>query len=238
MIGKLLRLVTVLVSCLCVATLMAQVVIVGMLVSQGKLNAKSLEQIAAVLQGVDLTAQTPKADTDKDPADKEEPSYDDILQARAVKTRQIELREQALKSGMDELAARQRQIKAEMDAYQRVKTSFEASLAELDNAERVRARDEVRLILENMDPVQAKIQILRMVDADEMEDIVLMLSAMSPTKKAKIIAEFKSDEEQKTLEDILRLIKDGIPKTNLLDQTRQQLQPPGTVPATGTNPET
>lgn len=230
MIGKLLRMAITLTVCLCVATLVAQAVIVAMLASQGRLNPKKLHQIVAVVQGVELVAPTAITDAQKTSTDKEQPSYDDILQARAVKARQLELREQALKSGVDELAARQRQIKAEMDAYQRLKTSFDTSLAELDDAERIRARDEVRLILESMDPQQAKIQILRMVDADEMEDIVLMISAMPTSKKAKIIAEFKTDEEQKTLEEILRLIKEGVPKTNLLDQTRQQLQPAGTTP--------
>jgi hypothetical protein len=231
MIGKLLRGSMALAMYLCVATLVAQLVIVALLVSKGQINPQKLRQIASFIQGAELAARTDAADTQKISTDKEQPSYDDILQARAVKMRQLELREQALKSGVDELAARQRQFKAEMDAYQRLRTGFDGSLKEMEDAERIRARDEVRVILENMDPQQAKIQILRMVDADEMEDIVLMLSAMPTTKKAKIIAEFKTDEEQKTLEEILRLIKEGIPKTDLLDQTRQQLQPAGTPQA-------
>jgi len=230
MIRKLLRGMVALAIYLCVATLMAQGVIVALLASQGRLDPKKLRQIIAVVQGVELVAPGASVEAQKSSSDQEQPSYDGILQARAVKSRQLELREAALKSGVDELAARQRQLKAEMDAYQQLKTAFDSSLAEMEEGERVRARDEVRLILENMDPQQAKVQILRMVDADEMEHIVLMLSAMPASKKAKIIAEFKTDEEQKTLEEILRLIKEGVPKADLLDQTRQQLQPAGTPP--------
>src|SRR5688500_9031326 len=98
MIGKLLRGTVILLVCLCVATLMAQVVIVGMLAAQGRLDPKKLRQIVAVVQGVELVAPTATAGSQQAPSDKEEPSYEDILQARAVKTRQLELREQALKS--------------------------------------------------------------------------------------------------------------------------------------------
>ena len=84
--------------------------------------------------------------------------------------------------------------------------------------------ENVRSIWENIKPKQAKEQILKMIEADEIKDVVTIFSAIPITKRAKIVAEFKSPEETKKLDDILRLIREGVAEVNLIEKTDRQIK--------------
>ena len=55
----------------------------------------------------------------------------------------------------------------------------------------------MQLIWENIKPKQAKEQILQMIDSNEQDAVVAILTKMSISKQAKIIGEFKTPEESK-----------------------------------------
>ena len=65
------------------------------------------------------------------------------------------------------------------------------------------------LIWENIKPKLAKELILKMIDADEKEEVVGIFASMPIPKQAKIVSEFKTEDEQKKLDDILRRIREG-----------------------------
>ena len=48
---------------------------------------------------------------------------------------------------------------------------------------------------------------------------------MTDSKRAKILAEFKTPEETKKIEDVLRLIRKGVPEAPLAQQTLEKLRP-------------
>jgi phage-related baseplate assembly protein len=52
---------------------------------------------------------------------------------------------------------------------------------------------------------------------------VLILSQMPSAQRAKLIGEFKTDAEAETLAEILKLIREGVPETALIDDTEQKL---------------
>jgi hypothetical protein len=54
-------------------------------------------------------------------------------------------------------------------------------------------------------------------------DVVTILKAMPLDKRKKILAEFKSEEEAEKLHDILKQIREGVPDTALIRETRAQL---------------
>jgi hypothetical protein len=54
---------------------------------------------------------------------------------------------------------------------------------------------------------------------------VALISAMSPAKRAKLLAEFKTPEENERLAKILTLIRTGEPELTLIDEAKAQLQP-------------
>ncbi len=65
---------------------------------------------------------------------------------------------------------------------------------------------------------------LQMIAAGEQADVVAILSAMPIAKRAKIIGEFKTDDESKKLEEVLRLIREGVPEVKVINQTQQQFK--------------
>ena len=87
-----------------------------------------------------------------------------------------------------------------------------------------------------MQPKQAKDQLdedaRRSEDPndDPMEDMVRILKAMPLDKRKKILQEFKTPEEIEKLHEILRIIRLGGSDTELLQETRNQLQQQGTMP--------
>ena len=85
-------------------------------------------------------------------------------------------------------------------------------------------------------PKQAKEQIMKMLGDpkspadDPMEDIVRILKAMPLDKRKKILGEFKSPEEIEKLHEILRVVRLGGSDSELLRDTRSQLQQQGANP--------
>jgi hypothetical protein len=114
-----------------------------------------------------------------------------------------------------------------LDAW---KQSFDERLARLQTAATEISLLEVQRTLEAIQPKQAKEQIMKMLQEpqsnvdDPMEDIVRILKAMPLDKRRKILGEFRTPEEVEKLADILRVIRLGGSDTQLLQDTRRQLQ--------------
>ena len=67
---------------------------------------------------------------------------------------------------------------------------------------------------------------MEMIDKQEMNEVVTILVAMPIAKRAKIVSEFKTAEELQKLDEMLRLIRQGVPEVNLIDKTRSQIDEP------------
>src|SRR5690606_27787873 len=93
---------------LAAATLLAQGVGLAFLAAQGRLNARSVSQIAAILHGVDLLAEAKPPETP--PPATSAVSVEEILEARALRWRQLELREQTIEDRATEVQRLQRKL--------------------------------------------------------------------------------------------------------------------------------
>jgi hypothetical protein len=82
---------------------------------------------------------------------------------------------------------------------------------------------EVQLTLESLKPKQAKEQIIRMIEAADMADVVNIMKQMSLDKRRKILAEFESEPEQEPLFQILTNIRQGEPLVSRVSQVRSEL---------------
>jgi hypothetical protein len=230
--GRLLGMLSAAVVYLCVATVITLVVMLGYAYTKGFIDKDKLNKMAAVAQGIDTnpTAPTPpinaagaSAEIVKQADTHEQPSLDELEMRRAIQTRHLELREQAVQTQMEQLRADQSKLTDDKQTYDRQKAAFEKQLAALHDGAQAAGRDNIRIIWESIKPKQAKDQIIQMIDAREQDDVVAILTAMPVTKRAKIIGEFKSDEETKKLDDILDLIRQGMPEEKVINKTQQQL---------------
>jgi hypothetical protein len=212
----------------CIGQTLALFVLVGALVAKGLVTHDKLEQIAAVMQGVDLREVTESIDEARAKAKLPQPSLQDVAAARALKSRDLELREQELRNQLNLIRQEQSKLTSEADRYQKVQTDFEVRLKNLREGSIAANLENARIILENMKPKQAKEQIQRMLTDGEMKQAVSLMSAMPVEKRAKIVTEFKTDKESEELAEMLRLIRAGEPEVTLIDETQKNLSRAGT----------
>jgi hypothetical protein len=222
MVGRALSACGALVAYLCVATVLAEIILLSYLWSKGRLNEEMMLRVVAAANGI----ERPQAD--RKPSDEEDiqVSLDDVARARAMQSRDFELREQSLGSNVAVVKAEYDKLIDEKNRYERIKAAFRSQLEEMQEGVLANNRETARLILESVKPKQAKEQILRMVKDGDINDVVSLLAQMPTTKRAKILGEFKTDDEEATLAEILKLIREGVPESDLIEDTMNQLDRP------------
>ena len=211
----------------CLATMLAQVVLLGYVAFNWQINRTRMIQALAILQNVDLFALKEDALGDRDDPTTEQVSHEQIMETRALKVHHLELREQALKNGLSELAFEQRKLAEDRKRYQQVHDAWKAALISQSEGAIATGREDVGLILEGAKAPQAKQLIMNMLDNDELDKVVALLVGMIDIKRGKIIAEFKTAAEVEQMSEILRRIDQGIPDAALPEETLSQLEQPG-----------
>jgi flagellar motility protein MotE (MotC chaperone) len=213
-------------ACVCIGTLLAQSAGMALLWSKGNLNRITVAKLLAVLYGIEPKPVAVAGDAGSSKADREQPSWDQIEQARILKMRQIEMREQTLAAEAQRLRTLQSSLEQEKGGFDRVRSAFETRLqTEREGAVAI-GRDSVRTLWETMKPKQAKEQILQRYESGDVDEVVRIIAAMSPNKQAKIAAEFKTPDEAKVLSEITAAILEGKPQTEAIDETQAALSPP------------
>lgn len=209
-------------------TFVTLVVLLGMLWWKGALADERLLGMVAALQGI---RPTPPAGPDNTlSADAEQPSLEQILQARMRTSLDLDLRESAIDKALGDLRAIEEQIKTESGRLDHWKKDFDARLAKLETAATDAALLELQRTLEAIQPKQAKDQIMKILeessvgDDQPLHDVVTIVKAMPLDKRRKILGEFKSEPEIEKLAEIIREIRLGTPDTELIRGTRGQLQ--------------
>jgi hypothetical protein len=222
MIGKLLRTAVAMVLYVCVATVIAGAALVLWYGHTWQVDRGKLLRALAAVQGVDLE----EVKTQEQEASSEQPSYEQVLEIRAVKTRNLELREQALRGTLQQLQAEQRKLADEKKRLQQLREAFQGELLALQKGATATGREDARRTLETLKPKQAKELLEQMLEKKEIDEVVTLLAGMSDTKRAKIIAEFKTPPEVEQLGEVLRRIRQGLPNAAMADSAQKQLGTP------------
>ena len=230
--GRLMGLSAALFAYFCVATVLAAAVGVGYALATGAIGERQFEQMLAVVHGVDLVPSTTASHQAEREARQEQPSLDAIAETRAIKTRDLELREKILHDALSELKKLQLALEQEKDRFEQFRISFRAQLDDEATAEEQQGIREFQSLVESMKPKQAKEQLLLKQKAGKLDLVVEVLRGMEETKRAKIIAEFKTEEENLVLSEVLEKIRVS-PKQRLIDEARKDpssQQPPDATP--------
>lgn len=210
-----------------IGTTLTVVVFLGMLWWRGALDDQRVLAMLAALQGIEPPPPPGPSPLDTGP---EQPSLEQLAQARVRASLDLDLRENAIDKSLGDLRALQAQLQTESRRLDDWKRSFDKRLADLQSAAADAALLELQRTFEAISPKQAKEQILLMLKEpatpqnDPMRDIVTILRAMPLDKRKKILAEFKTEPEIEKLAEILRQVRLGNPDADLLRDTRSQLQ--------------
>lgn len=211
------------------ATLIAEGIMASYVWSNWHLDREKIARLVAVARGIELGEPQASVVPPPDAAAPEQPSYDQIVEARAAKDKDLELREQALASALAQLQSDQQKLAENEKRYKLDRADFETKLAAATQSATSEGQEDVRRILQTVKPKQAKEFLQGMLESKEMDEVVLLLSGMTDSKRAKILAEFKTPEETKSIEEVLRLIRKGVPEAPLAQQTLDKLRPPNTA---------
>jgi hypothetical protein len=222
MIGRLLHTLVVAVACFSVGTVLSAAGLGGYLAVKWDVNRTKLAQMLAVAQGIDLAAKSAAHPAAKEVSE-EQGSYEQMLEARAIKFRNLELREQSLRGSLDQLRQDQARAAEEKATVAKARQSLQTKLAEIDKEATDAGWEQNRNSLQTIKPKQAKELLLQMLAKNEMDDVVALLAPMSDSKRAKIISEFKTPEETQKIGDVLRVIRRGEPRTTAAANVSQQL---------------
>ncbi len=216
-----------LIGAFCVATVISAVVLAYYYSQAWHITKQRFAQAVAVVQGKPIESLIEK----KEPAkagpegESEQPSYAQLQEAWALKTRDQELREQALRGEVDRMQRDRSSVSEDKKRLEQLYKTIVDTLDDRDKGEKAKGREENIAILESLKPKQAKELLAKMIERKEMDDVVVILSAMPESKRAKIIAEFKSPETDQ-IDDILRRIREGLPKTRAIEDMKKKVQSP------------
>ena len=226
MIGRLLGVLGTLIGAACVATILSAAILGYYYGQKWQVNRERVARALAVVRGAEPAPQASAAVPAAKEASTEQASYSQFLEARAAKTRDVELREQALRNNLVQIQADRERLTEEKNKVQKLRTEFQDELASLTQGAASAGRDDVRRTLETLKPKQAKELVTQMLEKSEMDEVVLMLSGMTESRRAKILGEFKTATETEQIGEVLRRIRQGNPAAAKVDDAKKHLEPP------------
>ena len=208
-----------------IATLIAQVALLCYFWIAWGIDWSRGQDAVAVLRGNATVEPTVKevASAAKQ-VSKEQPSFEEVLQARALKTRDFELRAAALSQGKVMLRQRQEAFARESSVFNLAKSSFEQQVANYEAKSRSQGIADNISTIQDLEPELAKAQLLKMYD-NEMESLIGVIKGMEPMKSTEILNLFTSKDDKDRLAEILRRIRDGFEYKPPIDNTTASFPP-------------
>ncbi|MEZ6133627.1 MAG: hypothetical protein R3C53_01835 [Pirellulaceae bacterium] len=206
----------------CVATVLAQCIILTFAAVRGNLKQDTPLKVIALLNGIDITGeqlQKMLEESQSQPV----PTYEDVRDAQAEMSKNLQMREDSIrrmKAQIEEMLAQSTKTQEDFD---RRKDEFYKLLEEKEANLLDASLLEVRRTLEVLSPEQSKEQIKKMYENDQIDDIVAIFKEMPLDKRKKIMGEFTGGpDEVDLLADILARTRAGEPASSIISDARQQ----------------
>jgi hypothetical protein len=152
------------------------------------------------------------------------PTYDEVLAARAQQNLNLEMRERSIQRYVQQLEAMQADLKKEEADFDRRKEAFYDLLDQMTKEGKEGNLGEIQRTLEVLPPDQAKTLLIKMLDADQMSDVVAIIKGMALDKRKKILGEFTSEKEVSQLYEVLNQLRLGEPTASVIDEARNAEQ--------------
>lgn len=211
-------------SAFCVATVIAQLLILALVGLRGNLHSESLTKAIALFNGIDISGVQLRKAFD-DARNVPVPTYDEVLAARAQQNLNLEMRERSIQRFTQQLEAMQTELKKEQADFDRRKEAFYGLLDEMSTKGKSENLGEIQRTLEALAPEQAKAQLIKMIESQQMSDVVVIIKGMALDKRKKVLGEFTTEKEMTQLAEILNQLRLGEPAATLIDQAKNVSQP-------------
>ncbi len=194
----------------CAATFLAQVCILGLAASKGRINRNTIAQVIGLLNGIDIQSERLKQALIS-VRDTPTPTYDDVLNAKTNAVLQLDSRSGAVEKLRRQLGDQLRELQKRTEEFDERRQQFELKMEQIRSGSQLDSLKEIQSILENMAPEEAKKQLLKKLQNAELADVVSIIRGMAPDKQKKILAEFTDTSDVEELAKVLQEIRRGQP---------------------------
>lgn len=207
----------------CVATVLAQMIVVGMVAANGNLRSETVYKGLALLNGIDITGDELKKVLD-DYKSTPNPKYEDVENERARLDKNLVMRESAIRRATRELETLQAKLQTDAASFDRRTKEFYEVLDMQEKNLLDEGLRNVQVTLEMLSADQAKEQLLRMHKIDRLDDVVAILKGMTPDSRKKILGEFTdtAKKEPDVLHEIMMRMRAGEPGLSVIRNARPE----------------
>jgi ACT domain-containing protein len=203
----------------CIGTVVTQMILLGYFVWRGSFNADTGTKMVALLNGIDITGDRLVRILSKADAS-EQPDFEEILSARAMASLDMDLKLRSQRAFDDELTKQATDLQEAQTRFDKRREAFDRKLDEVKKGAQEEGMREVIRTLQALAADQAKDQLLKIYNDQEIDNVVVIIQGIPIDKRKDILAEFTLPDEAEKLHEILKRIGDGLPTTQLIDQAR------------------
>jgi hypothetical protein len=183
------------------------------------MNQSRLMKILAIAQGVDVD-QIGQEIRDAQLQEILGVTRDDVLQTRAMRDRNNEMKKNAPLEALERFENEAAQLERLKKEIQTMQTHLAAEKKRIKEESESAGIAELTTLTENMQSELAKKYLLDMYKNQEYDRIIWVLKRMEQKKRKNIINEFQNDEEFANMADILRRIGNGEPDAKLTEDLK------------------
>lgn len=206
----------------CVATVIAQLLILGMMAAKGNLRPDTLTQALAIINGIDVTGtQVEKAF--QRAQDIPVPSHEEVLKERASMSLELQNQRNAIQRERDTANKLLADLASRTAEFDRRRQEFYTKVDELEKNLLKDSLQQVQKAIEQLAADQAKDQLIRMLESDRMDDVIAIVKVLDPAKRKKILNEFAEPADTDKLHKILMQMLAGEPAASLVKDQRRSL---------------
>lgn len=204
-------------TCCCTAIVFAELTGLGLLWYKGQLSPQVVREIQMAVTGE--KAEEPHEDIRKEMP---EVSLEEVIAARARMSVEFNAKESELadlKAMMLEGTAR---LTAQQAAFEKKKKSFEKELEDARDQITDEATTQARGVLMALPPKEAVVRLMHL----SLPDAVVLLKGMPEKQIAKILKEFKEDEQAKRGLELFEALNRGEPTAPIVERAKNSLASP------------
>ena len=222
--GKLIGGLTTIVGWSSFATVLALGIVLCYAGMKGYVAPDKVEKMAAIAYGVEMVSVHEAQNSATKKAGTEKPSLESVELHRAAMTGDLELRENIIRDMVSEFKKLQRSLEEEKERFDQYAGAFKNELSEERKKKIEEGQREFQTIIESMKPKQAKEQLFLKFKEDKLDVVIATMKKMEESKRAKVLTEFKTTEDQEALAKILEGIR--APAEDTESKTLKALETP------------
>jgi len=207
----------------CVASLLAQLCILVIVSARGNLNQKTIANIIAALNGIDVQSEKLKGvliSAREAPI----PTYEDVVSAKVKSSLELDSRQEALDRLQRQISDRERVLRDEIERFDVRKSEFQLELARIRDETASENLNQIVQFFTNLGAEQAKSQLLLLLKNNQKGDVVAILKTLPSDKQKKLLAEFTNEQDQQLLSEIIQELKNTSSIDSIIDKAKPGIE--------------